>query len=252
MRHSMRRCLICGGVDGSDEALKLLSRAVEDRQPDSVLFVGGVLAPGGQQSTPAGRRDLAPQEAQSYRRFFETLGRMDTLTAFIPGEYDVPLREFLRLATGAEIENPKLRAVHATLATGGDFAVCGVGGRLTESTDSGEHRVQLSRGTAEYSLRVLWRAEQSRKILLLSLPPSGPMGGSGEAGAIAGELIDSYHPSLCAAGGKTENRGVARIGNTTVVSPGRLSDGSAAWFDWTQAKDAQVEMLDLAGARVGG
>lgn len=39
----MRRWLICGGADGSDKALKLLEQAVEQRRPDGVLFLGGIL-----------------------------------------------------------------------------------------------------------------------------------------------------------------------------------------------------------------
>jgi hypothetical protein len=176
---------------------------------------------------------------------------MNVFAAVIPGEHDVPLREFLRLGIGAEVQNPKIHLVHATPTTGSDWAICGIGGHLTEWVDTGEHRVRVSRSTAEYFLRSLWQVEQSRKILLLAAPPSGPLGGSGEQGELAAELIDSYHPHLCAVGGQTEHRGVQRIAHTTIVNPGRLADGSAAWFDWTRPRNEQVEMLDLRGTPVG-
>jgi Icc-related predicted phosphoesterase len=100
---------------------------------------------------------------------------------------------------------------------------------------------------AEYFSRMLWQAEQSRKILLLGSAPSGPLGGPSEEAEIAGQLINSCHPHLCAVGGKTERRGTQRIASTTIVNPGRLSDGSAAWFDWTRPRNEQVEILDLGG-----
>lgn len=246
----MRQWLICGGVDGSDKALKLLEQAVQERRPDGVLFLGGVLRPSEQQVQAIGKKDLTPEEATLYAEFFETAERMDVFTALIPGDYDVPLREFLRLGMGAEIQSTKMHVVHATLATGSDFVISGIGGQLTEWIDTGEHWVRVSRSTAEYSLRTLWRADQSRKILLLGSAPSGPLGGTGEEGEIAGELIDSYHPHLCAVGGQTEHRGTHRIASTTIVNPGRLVDGSAAWFDWTRPRNEQVEILDLRGAPV--
>jgi hypothetical protein len=226
----------------------MLGKAVEQRRPDGILFVGGILHPGTEeQATGLGKKDLTPDEAKLYAEFFLAVGKTDVFTALIPGYYDIPLREYLRLGIGAEVQNPKLHLVHASLALGSDFVISGMGGKLTEWVDTGEHRVRVSRGVAEYSLRMLWRAKQSRKILLLGSASSGPMGGTGEEGEIASELINSYHPHLCAVAGKTKSRGSQRIANTTIVNPGRLVDGSAAWFDWTRPRNEQVEMLDLSG-----
>ena len=242
----MRRWLLCGGLDGSDKALKTLQNVVEDRRPDVVLFLGGILRPTEEQTKAVGKKDLTPEEARWYAGFFEALGAMDVFTALVPGRSDTPLREFLRLGMGAEIQNPNIHMAHATLAMESDFAICGVGGELTEWVDTGEHWVRVSRAAAEYSLRLLWRANQSRTAMMLGSPPSGPLGGTGEEGGIAGDLIDSYHPHLCAVAGSTEHRGTQQVASTRIVNPGRLSDASAAWFDWTQPAESQVEMLDLA------
>jgi hypothetical protein len=120
----VRRWLICAGTDGSDKALRLLEQAVETRRPDGVLFLGGILCPTEEQQAKAlGKKDLTSEEARLYGGFFETLDKIDVFTALIPGDYDAPLREFLRLEMGAEIQNPKIHLVHATLATGSDFVI---------------------------------------------------------------------------------------------------------------------------------
>ena len=60
-----------------------------------------------------------------------------------------------------------------------------------------------------------------------------------------GDLIDSYHPTLCVVAGTTERRGSQRIAHTLVVNPGRLADGSVAWLDWNRSRGEQVEILPL-------
>ncbi len=248
----MRQWLICGGMDGSHKALELLEQAVQQRRPAGILFLGGILKPDEQRARGTGKKDLTPQEAEWYAEFFETMARIDVFTALVPAGHDVPVREFLRIGMGAEVQNPKLHLVHGALATNRDVAICGIGGELTEWVDTGEHSVRVSRSVAEYLLRPLWAVEKPRKVLLLGAPPPGPMGGAGDGAAIAGELIDSYHPDLCAVGGRTEHRGVQQIAGTTVVNPGRLADGSAAWLDWLRPRPEQVELLDLRETPVAG
>jgi hypothetical protein len=41
----MRRFLMCSGVYGKKSSLEFLRDAVKDRNPDGVLFTGGILAP---------------------------------------------------------------------------------------------------------------------------------------------------------------------------------------------------------------
>jgi hypothetical protein len=170
------------------------------------------------------------------------MGGLDVFTAIVPGPSDVPLREFLRLAKAAEVAHPNVHVAHATLFEEGDVAICGLGGELTEADDNTEDRLSYSRGCAEYHLRSLWLAEQPHKILLLSVAPTGRLGG--EAGnRICSEFVDSYHPSLCVAPGTTEGRGFEWVAHTLVVNPGRLADGSVAWLDWSRNKPDQVELV---------
>jgi Metallophosphoesterase, calcineurin superfamily len=230
----MRRFLLTGRLDGRAEALAKLQTLVQERRPDGVLFAGGALGNG---SAPAERR-------KGWENFLDGLGKLGVFTALIPGATELPLREFLRLATAAEVDRPNVHVAHATLFDEKDVAVSGLGGDLTEAEDRTEDRLCYSRASAEYFLRSLWRAEQPQKVLLLSVAPPGPLGG--EAGnRVCGDFIDSYHPTLCVVAGTTERRGAQRIAHTLVVNPGRLADGSAAWLDWDRPRDEQVEFLRL-------
>jgi Icc-related predicted phosphoesterase len=231
----MKRLLIAGRLDGKYGELSKLESLARDRRPEGVLFAGGILGTAS---------DSHADKLKAWKNFFEAMGKLDIFTAVIPGLSDLPLRLFLRMAMEAEVASPKLRVAHGTLFEDGDVAINGLGGDLTEAEDHCENRLCSARSTAEYFLRTLWRAEQPHKVLLLSVPPPGQLGG--EIGnPICGDFIDSYHPSLCVVAGTTERRGVQRIAHTFVVNPGRLADGSAAWLDWKQHKDDQVEFLQL-------
>jgi hypothetical protein len=229
----MRRFLIAGQLDGRPEALTRLRALVQERRPEAVLLTGGFL----------GQGSLSHAERlEQWEKCFDELGELGVFTALIPGAQDIPLREFLRLAKGAEVEFPTLHIAHATLWEEGDVAVCGLGGELSEDQDRAEGQLCHARASAEYFLRKLWRVEQPHKVLLLSVAPPGQLGG-GAGNRICGDFIDSYHPSLCVVAGPTDRRGVQRIAHTLVVNPGRLADGSAAWLDWKRGKEEQVELL---------
>jgi hypothetical protein len=238
----MRHLLICGGLDGRAEPLPWLQRAVEERRPDGVLFVGGIVSLQREcavTSTPWG---LSRDDAILIGDFFKTLGHFGVFTAFIPGPVGVPLDEFLRLAMFAEDEFPTVHSVHATLVEQGDVAVTGLGGLLSEHPLSGVETV--TRTMAEYHLRPLRAAIQPRKVLLLAAPPPGPLGGP-KGSTLVGELIDSFHPELCVVAGDSAHRGVQRIAKTLIVNPGCLADGWVAWLDWSKARDEQVEFVNL-------
>jgi len=229
----MQRFLIAANLNGQVEALQGLQAQLRERRPDGVLFGGGFLG-----NAAAGQAE----RLKKWKECLDALGKLGIFTAFLPGTYDVPSREFLALAKDAEVEHPTLRSAHATTWEETHLSVCGVGGELTEAEDRMEDKLCVSRGLAEYWLRLLWRAEQQYKVLLLSVSPPGELGGAA-GNRICGDFIDSYHPTLCVVAGATECRGVQRIGHTLVVNPGRLSDGSAAWLDWGRPGAEQVEFL---------
>lgn len=237
----MKRFLVCGGLHGSETALNELRRLVIERQPDGLFFVGGILDPERFPIPDLPRWDQTSAEARWMQRFFETLGERDVFTAILPGPFDTPLEEFLRLGMHMEKEYPSVRLAHANLIAVNDLAVCGIGGCLTEEGHS--ELDTCSRVRADYFLRSLDLAEQSRKILLLS---SAPLSLGGEA---AGRLIDSlirdHSADLCVVAGATERRGMQRAGRTLIVNPGCLADGSAAWVDWRCHPGGHVEFLEI-------
>jgi Icc-related predicted phosphoesterase len=60
------------------------------------------------------------------------------------------------------------------------------------------------------------------------------------------ELIDSFHPDLCAVYAPSDEPGSRTVARTLVINPGCLADGRAAWLDWSRDDKDRVELLDLA------
>jgi Icc-related predicted phosphoesterase len=162
----------------------------------------------------------------------------------IPEPSFVPEDQFCRLAMSVELEFPNVHLAHATVVETHDLAVCGLGMAIAEKALMRED--SCSRVKAQYYLRALRNSTKPRKVLLLAEPPPGPLGGP-EGNVVVGDLIDWLVPSLCVVAGPTERRGLQRIASTTIVNPGHLADGSAAWLDWNRLE--QVEFLDgMTGA----
>lgn len=236
----MRTVLICSGIHGRLGALQWLRRTVERRQPDGILFAGGVLGPSRRYEPRDGTEwGLSRADALFVERFFATLGRLGRFAAVIPGPFDTPLDEFLRLGLHAEIDHPGLHLAHATLIEHRDVALCGLGGRLVE--ESVPERDTFTTARAMYHLRPLWTARQPRKVLLLPAPPGDGSGGA-ESNPVVETLVHSIHPTLCVLGGS--GHGVHWVAGTFVVAPGCLADGRAAWLDWGRPPGEQVEFLD--------
>jgi Icc-related predicted phosphoesterase len=235
----MRRFLLCGGFLGREKSLEWLRRTVDKRPPEGLLIVGGILDTSAQFAPQSGPPQLAKAEAIFVERFFETLGKIGLFAAVIPGIGDLPLKDFLRMGMHAEVEFPGIHLVHATLVEAGDLAVCGLGGPLGDKGETATSRI-----FAEYHLRALWAADQSRKVLMLAEPPRGKLGGDGGS-HLTEHFIDSYHPALCVVGGLTHQPGSDRVARTSIVSPGHIAEGSAVWLDWTQSAAERIEFLDV-------
>lgn len=237
----MKRFLVCGGLHGSETALNELRRLVIERRPDGLFFVGGILDPERFPEPALPHWDRTNPEPGWMQRFFETLGDLDIFAAILPGPFDTPLEEFLRLGMHMENEYPCLHLAHANLIAVNDLAVCGIGGYLAEEKLARPDT--CSRVRADYFLRSLDLAEQSRKILLL---PSAPLSLGGDtAGRLIDSLIRNHSADLCVVAGATERRGMQRAGRTLIVNPGWLADGSAAWVDWRRHPGGHVEFLKL-------
>jgi Icc-related predicted phosphoesterase len=234
----MKRLLLCSGIAGKTDSIERLRQFATKRQPEAILFAGGILSPERQvvpRTTPWG---LTLEDERFVQAFFKALGGLGVFSAVIPGPNFEPLDEFCRLAVASELDFPNIHVVHATLVEERDLAVCGLGVAITEAPLMRED--SYSRIRAHYFLRTLRISEKPRKVLLLPEPPPGVLGGP-EGNLVIGEIIDSLRPSLCVVAGRTERRGVQRIASTLVVNPGHLADGSAAWLDW--GTHDQVEFL---------
>ncbi|GIW97448.1 MAG: heat-stable protein [Pirellulaceae bacterium] len=235
---SMRKLLICGGIDGQPSACETLQGMLATHRPDAVLFAGGI----GPQKDEAAADDLTEDQVQSWERFFQLIGESRVYTAFLPGWQDTPIDEFLQAAMNAEVDFDNIHCVHGTLVEEADVALCGIGGEIAENGSCKGGPWRRSRTAAEYYLRRLWASDKPRKFLLLGTPPTGSLGGD-QGSRVVTELIDSYHPDLCAVLGCSSHRGVERVAHTYVVNPGRLSQGHAALFDWSKPAEERCELL---------
>lgn len=238
----MRTFLACSGIDGQESAFDKLDGIVRERHPDAILFAGGLFAGGPADEAPAAAAERRHRDMQFLEKFFATLGAMRTVAAVVPGPHDAPLRAFLMAGMNARSQSPGVHLVHCTMVTTRDVVISGIGGELTEVEDGGDPVVRCSRTTAEYFLQAFGAAGESEKVLLLGSAPKGAVG-AGRGSAVAGDLMDSFHPKLCVVAGPDEGRGVERIAHTTVVNPGSLAKGSVAWIDWSLETDQQVELL---------
>lgn len=237
-----QRFWVCGGVYGSRDSLRWLRQAVATQRPDALLFAGGILAPERRHGTRTTHLSLTLEDARFVEEFFAVLGGLGVCSASIHGGIGEPMEEIVQLGMQAELTYPTVHLAHATLLGVDGLAICGVGGVVAEKESLGID--STSRLMAEYALRPLWTAKQSRKVLLLASPPPGPLGGP-EGVPLIGELIDSYHPDLCVVRGSSQRRGSERIGHTLVINPGCLADGWAAWLDWSRAARDQVQFVNL-------
>ena len=242
----MKRYLVFAGLDGEVGSITALQQVIAERKPDCLLFAGGVgceACIGKDTSRP----DLTPEQAARYEEFYHWLGNCGVPAAVIPGPFDVPLESFLKIGMNSEVEYGNVHLVEGSIWEAGEAAIVGAGGELTEHHTSVFPRVRLSRTMAEYGLRGLVCSDAGVKIMLLSTPISGRLGGD-HGSPLAGELVDSFHPHLAVVGGDTKHRGVERVANSLIVNPGRLRDGSAAWIDWTRPANERVELMDVKAA----
>ena len=238
----MRTFLACSGIDGQKNAIDTLEQLVRQRQPDAILFAGGLFAPPESDESPTAGAERRHQDVQLLEQFFATLGATRTVAAVIPGPSDSPLRAFMMAGMNARSQSPGVHLVHCTIITARDVVISGVGGELTEVEDSGEPVVRSSRTAAQYFLQAFDTAAESEKVLLLGSIPKGALGGA-SGNPIASDLIDTYHPKLCVVAGPSAGRGAEQVAHTTIVQPGSLSTGSAAWIDWSRGIEEQVEMI---------
>jgi hypothetical protein len=164
------------------------------------------------------------------------------LISAIPGPNDAPLNTFLRVALNVENIFSHILIAHAHPVLDGEIAINGIGGYITEDEDTSQPVIKYAHASAEYFLRNLWRVDKPIKILMLSEPPTGILGGD-KGNPIVNEFLKSYHPTVCVVMGQTKHRGSAgEYPHSLVINPGMISEGSAAYLDTVTR---EVEMLDF-------
>ena len=224
----MQRFLIISGINDRAEALVQLQTVVRDRRPDGLLFAGGVLPHQGKDAVNFETECYTKEGTLFVERFFATLGSLGVFCAVIPGVFDTPLDEFLKLGMAAELKYPKIHLVHVTPAEEGDLAVFGLGACVTDytSTDIGYYSQTL----AHYYLRPLRTAKQPRKVLLLSDLPEGWQGDLANERVVADALTATYHPTVCVlaqSGAKGAlNASAKPCLSTPAISPTEMLPGS--------------------------
>jgi hypothetical protein len=176
-------------------------------------------------------------------RFFATLGSLEIFSAVIPGVFDAPIDEFLRLGMAAELKHPNIHLVHVTLAEKGDIAVFGLGGSITDSTSTcvGHY----SRTLAQYYLRPICHIKPRRTVLLLANVPESWHGDLANQRILTDALAARYRPSVCILGSPGAKGSVERVAKTLLIHPGYLADGCAALLDMGAPEGEQAKLLNL-------
>jgi hypothetical protein len=233
-------------VYGDRSGIEALLRFAREHQPEAILFAGGILCQERRvvpcASSPFG---LTLEDERFVHEFLAALEGLRVFSAVIPGPNFEPLDEFCRIGIAAELEFPHVHIAHATLVEEQDLAVCGLGVAIAEEALMRED--SYSRIRALYFLRPLRMSVKPRKVLLLSEPPPGVLGGP-KGNTVVAEIIDSLRPNLCVVAGRTERRGLQWNASTLIVNPGSLADHSAALLDWVRASVDQVEFLNPRGS----
>lgn len=241
----MKTILAVCGLDGRRDSLALLTKAIDERRPEVVLFAGGLFRPHSGKELQDDGLNRNGAELSLLESLLSLTASKRCLLAVIPGPRDGPLQSFLRTSIRAEVRYRGVKVVHdAVMTVNGNLAISGIAGELAQSEDACEPVIRCSRETAGYFLRPFQAARAPHKVLLLAVPPVGVLGGK-SGNLIVRSLVETYRPRLCVTAGDTARRGVQRVARTLIVNPGRLSDGSAAWIDLNRTAAEQVELLDL-------
>jgi Icc-related predicted phosphoesterase len=227
----MKNILACAGLFGDERALVNFISFVEEKKPDGILFAGGIM-----------RTERSQEHRTDYMaRFIEAIGKTGCRMAMIPGAHDAPLEEYFRISLNFEVVYPNIFSVHATPAVWHDIIIGGFGGNITETEIGTVDTINTSHIAAEYYLRRLWNAREPIKVLLISEAAPEKLSGT-QGNPVIKEIINNYHPTLCVAGGTTDYWGSDTGGPTTIVNPGALKDGSAAWVDLISNKITRIDL----------
>ena len=218
MSRHLRRLLAVSDIRGALDTLERLLGDLPEAGADAIAVVGDLGAPW--------------SKTDSYRAIFKALGEAGLPAFWVPGPTDAPLGDYLRESANIEVAYPLVRGVHGTAAIGpGNVLFAGIGGEIVDDLDAIRAEDALVRypgWEAEYRLKIVREFDQDEQVFLFATPPAHK--GLGEPGSeVLAELIKTYRPRLAIVAG--EHPLEEWLGNTLVVCPGRLEEGSYAFVD---------------------
>ncbi len=216
--------LAVADIHGDLEKLYRLVDGIEKegKRPDLVLIAGDL--------TPFGPGSLVkPIEAK--------LKELSRYVLAVPGNEDP---EEVRKAM-------RDMDIHGKTVKLNDVTVIGFEGARWISSDEG---VFISYDPIHETLK---KAE-GKKILLTHVPPFDTEADRLWTGQHAGSpflrsLVEEYQPDLVICGHIHESRGVDRIKKSTILNPGALADGYAAWIEMKEEPEITLLKIDRKGLK---
>jgi Icc-related predicted phosphoesterase len=218
------RLLAIAHIGGRLDLLDQVREIVEPERPDMIFFAGGAF---GTDSDPV----------RTHAELFAFLEKFGVPSYCIPGEADGPERLYLVAALSHQSLARNVHIVHGAFssAPAHGLAVVGFGGAITD--DEREHATAVRYPGWELVARLqLLRGVDQPPLMLLHHPPAEAEGGRQEVS----EVIKTWHPRLAVCAGRQP--GTQWVGDTLVVSPGRLDEGCYAL---AETKDRTVRHEQL-------
>lgn len=227
--------LACAHLNGAIDRLSELRRAVDDEQPEMVVFAGSLMAPE--------RREERPGDgARALQTALHELAALPCGVAVVPGEHDAPERRVLPVMASQEWVEHHFFCLHGMGASLGELAVTGFGGRITARERETESALRYPGWEARYRMAFLTRVDQALLVMVFHTPPARV----GELDMVDGrhmgsedvtELIGTWGPKVAVVAG--DRPGKHMYGTTVVMSPGRLDRGEYALFDPRRGRDVR-------------
>ncbi|MCS7173281.1 MAG: heat-stable protein [Armatimonadetes bacterium] len=229
MRRILRYVMLAAEPRGDVDAVHRLVRSATEAEADAIAVVGDLTGPN--------------PTAETLAALFKILGSANLPTYHVPGPDDAPIVDYLREAYNVELVYPYMHSVHGTFSIGpGHVVFAGMGGEIVDERVRAREEVTRLRYEAwevEYRLKVLQELKDSLKVFLFTTPPAHR--GLGETGSQElAQLIKTYNPQLVVV--RTPELRTELLGTSLVVSPGYLTRGSAALFDFRERRTERLAL----------
>lgn len=184
-------------------------------------------------------------DREQHEGFYTFLSNLPCPSYIIPGNMDSPEKRLMSFIDRIE-DYRTVYFAHRNIQHVDDLTLAGFGGGIGNRKETYFQLIYPSE-TVRYGFRKL-KYIAGRKLLMFHVPPLGVLDMSdnpdiGHLGQqVINDVIESVKPELVICGHAHSARGIERLGETTVVNPGALLDGSAAIIDMEREK---IKLVDL-------